>query len=202
MIFAKSVLAVAIVMIFIAYLSPRTLSIRSTIVIKADAEQVFSIIKSPDSFIQWNPWRGYDTAVVFRTEKSQSEIIDKISWSSTNNHELYGYLEYKIPEQPYFQQIIADFGKQGRGVLEFRSLINEPNRTLLVLEYHTDFGLNPMTRLYGITARWYMKDDWDLALFKLKQLIEDESDKTPIKLILPSNNTNLENIAMRLTISK
>ena len=197
-IFAKVMFAVAALMIIVAYLSPRTLSIRSTILIKSAAEQVFSIIKSPESFIKWNPWAGYDTAVVFRAEKVKSANIDKISWSSANNHELSGYLEYQIPEQAYYQQIKADFGKQGGGILEFRSMISEPNRTLLVLEYHTDFGWNPMTRLYGITARWYMKDDWDLALQKLKSLIENDAERKPNPLIVPNTNTNMDNIAMRM----
>lgn len=195
LIFGKSVLALAVIMIIVAYLSPRTLSIRSTIVIKSDAEQVFSIIKSPESFVKWNPWAKYDTAVVFKAEKSKADIIDKISWTSTNNYELYGCLEYNRAEQSYFQQIKADFGKQGSGIIEFRSMISEPNRTLLVLEYHTDFGWNPMTRLYGITARWYMKDDWDLALLKLKNLIENESNKKSKPVILPEVNTNLDNLA-------
>ena len=195
-IFAKLTLSVALLLLATAYISPRHLAIRCTINIKADSRIVLATIANPESFINWNPWSKYDTAVVFRTSRNSFGIIDRISWSSPNNHELFGSLLYLKSKSENQQEIIADFGRQGNGHFIFHSVSINPQNTLLILEFKTDFGMNPMTRLYGITARWWMEDDLELALERIKSLSEQRIKNSSPNQISPMLNSDLDVLAI------
>lgn len=174
--FAIIVSATALVMLIVAYLSPSNAFVSSYIVIKSKPENVMSVLSKPENFNLWNPWYGFDTAVVYKTTFDKQGNPNGVYWTSPNNADLSGNLKFEKSENPLKLKIIADFGRQGNGIFNFSATYTESGRTVLRLDYFTEFGIHPVNRLNGLVAKYWLQDDFRRALKSLKKSIESNPE--------------------------
>ena len=98
--FATLLGSTILVLLVIAYLSPRNTFVSTYTIIKASPESVLMVLNKPENFNLWNPWYGQDTAVKYKTSKQASGEVNTIYWTSKNNADLTGNLKYEKSENP------------------------------------------------------------------------------------------------------
>lgn len=170
--FAAFVGATVLIMLVVAYLSPSSIFVSTYIVIKSKPENVMGVLSKPQNFNLWNPWYGLDTAVVYNTMYDKKGEPNGICWTSKNNADLSGNLKLVKSENPLRVKFVANFGRQGNGVFNFSANYTESGRTILRLDYYTEFGIHPINRLNGLIAPYWLKDDMHRAMKLLKKAIE------------------------------
>lgn len=170
--FAAFVEITVLIMLIVAYLSPSSIFVSTYIVIKSKPENVMSVLSKPQNFNLWNPWYGLDTAVIYNNMFDNKGTPNGVYWTSKNNADLSGNLKLVKSENPLRLKFVANFGRQGNGVFNFSANYTESGRTILRLDYYTEFGIHPINRLNGLIAPYWIKDDLQRAMKLLKKYIE------------------------------
>ncbi len=166
-IFISICIAISLLLLAVAYLSPRNIHISEEIYIKSTPEQIIETLRDPANFRLWNPWQSFDTSIVYSIGKDASGQSSKLYWQSPTHSLSKGHLFYEKKDS---NRIIidADLAEQTQGTFEFTAYKHSEDSVRLRLDFTIDLGYDPIKRIHGFLIPYYFRGDMKNALKLLK----------------------------------
>ena len=165
------VLIIAVVLVAIAYMLPRNVSVERSIVINATPDKIFPLVNNQKNEEQWSPWLARDPNTLMTYSGPDAGVGSKMEWAS--DHKGVGNGTAEIVESVENQSIKTklDFGSQGAADAWF-SFVAQGEFTKVSWGFTTDMGMNPIGRWMGLMMDKWVGGDYEQGLANLKALVE------------------------------
>jgi uncharacterized protein YndB with AHSA1/START domain len=159
------------VLVAIAYVLPREVSVERSTTIDAPPEKIFTVVNGYKRFNEWSPWYELDPGMAITHEGPEEGVGAKMTWKSDKSNVGSGTQEIieSVPNEKV--RVALDFGKNGKGVAGF-TLVPEGEGTKVTWDFETDLGNNPVARYFGLMFDRWIGPDYEKGLAKLKALVE------------------------------
>ncbi len=151
---------VLIVLVGIAYLLPRDISVARSVEIDAPASEVFPHLNSLKAAAEWSPWLDRDPDVALTYTGPDEGVGAKLAWASDHPEVGNGTQEIIATEPDKSVTTALDFGPMGVATATY-DLAERGGTTIVSWGFETDMGMNPMGRWMGL-----MMDRWVGADFR------------------------------------
>jgi len=166
---------VALVLIIVAgaYLTPRNVHVERTVTIDASAEVIFPYLNNYQHFYRWSPWSDRDPNATYAFEGPAEGVGARMTWSG-NNQVGTGSQEITVSEFPNHLEAYLDFGGEGDAIAYFDLVPAEGGGTDVTWGFDTDMGMNPVARYMGLLMDKLVGADYQQGLENLRDLVESE----------------------------
>lgn len=167
-----AIVAIIVILVAVAYVLPRTVTLDRAITIDAPPEQVFAHVNSMQATEAWSPWLERDPNVVLTYDGPESGVGNTLSWVSDEPSVGNGTQVIVASVENQRVETDLDFGPQGTAKATFL-LEPEGAGTRLTWGFVTDLGMNPMARWFGLMLERWIGADYEAGLANLKAIVED-----------------------------
>lgn len=164
-------LGIVVVLAGIGLILPQQVMVERSVIIDAQAHEIYPLINDFQQFNKWSPWAQKDPSTQYRFEGPDSGVGAKMYWMSEHPQVGSGNQEIIESETDAFVKTRLDFGAQGEAHAYFR-LTPEADKTALVWGFTTDFGTNLVGRYMGLMFDSWIGADYEEGLSNLKELVE------------------------------
>ncbi len=163
----KYLIALVIILVAVAFLLPREVSVDRSIAITAPASQVFPHVNSLKAFAVWSPWADYDPDMAVIYSGPDAGVGNRMDWTSTEQN--VGSGSQVITESVENEKVVTalDFGQMGTASASF-TLVQSGATTTVTWGFVTDLGLNPFARWMGLMMESWVGADYEKGLARLK----------------------------------
>ncbi|WP_068119388.1 SRPBCC family protein [Tropicimonas marinistellae] len=167
----SGLLLLVCILIGVAYLLPREITVERDIVVEAPPEAVFPYVNSLKEMQAWNPWLDRDPDVQLTFDGPDAGVGARMSWQSEQRD--VGSGSQEIVESVENERVISalDFGDMGTASASL-SLSAEGNGTRVTWGLVSDMGNNPVMRWMGLAMDGMVGGDYEAGLTKLKALLD------------------------------
>jgi len=163
--------AIAVLLAIIGLFLPSSAHVERSITIDAPQSTVFALINGFRGFNQWSPWFDRDPEAQYTYEGPDFGVGAKMSWTSEQSDVGSGSQEI-VASEPYGAvRMTLDFGEQGTA-RSFFELTSEADGTGVTWGFDTEFGLNLISRYFGLAFDSLLGPDYETGLANLKELVE------------------------------
>lgn len=165
------VAALIAILVLVAYLLPREVTVMRQTVIEAPPESVFPWVSSLQKAAEWSPWMGLDPDLQVTYEGPPEGVGNKMSWVSQKSEVGSGTQEITASVPNEKVETALDFGDMG--VAKAAILLSpEGNGTKVTWTLVSDMGMNPMGRYIGLMLDSWVGKDYEKGLANLKLKVE------------------------------
>ncbi len=167
----RIVIVLAVLLVGIAYLLPREVSVARSIDINAPASKIFPHFNDLSATEAWSPWLERDPEVKVTYNDIPAGAGAAMRWES--EHPQVGNGTQEIIESVENTRVVTalDFGSQGTAEATFE-LVEAGGVTNVTWGFVTDTGMNPMARWFGLMMDDLVGGDYEAGLSNLKALVE------------------------------
>ena len=169
---ALAVLAVALLVV--GMLLPRSVRVERSVVIERPASLVFATVNSFQRFGEWSPWAEYDPALKQVVEGPREGVGAKLSWSG-NERVGRGTQVISAAVQDRSVTTDLDFGDMGPAQARF-DLEPLAHGTRVTWTLDADMGAGPVGRWFGLAMDRMVGPDFARGLERLKAVVEKLPD--------------------------
>ena len=168
-----ALVAVAAVLVGVAYLLPREVTVTRDTVIEAPPGQVFPHLNSLQKVAEWSPWSDMDPDMRVEFAGPEQGPGNRMTWSSADPAIGEGSQEIiaSLPDQRV--ETALDFGGMGI-VTSWLVLRPEGDGTRVTWGLEADMGNAPVGRYMGLMMDHWVGGDFEAGLARLKALVEAE----------------------------
>ncbi|MHA1524831.1 MAG: SRPBCC family protein [Alphaproteobacteria bacterium] len=166
-----TIVGLAIALVAGAYLLPREIAIQRIITIEADAAKIFPYINSLRRTNEWAIWLKRDPGALVTYSGPEAGVGARVRWASRVQDVGTGAQEIVESTQDTQVATKLDFGSQGTADARL-TLTPSGAATQVVWDFHTDLGLNPVARYFGLMIENMIAGDYDQGLAELKRQVE------------------------------
>lgn len=169
---AIGIAALVVVLIVVAYLLPRQVTVERTVVIDAPADEIFPHVNSLKANEAWSPWLSRDPGAVLVYEGPDEGVGSKLTWTSEHPQVGSGTNMIIASEPERRVESALDFGPMGTADV-WLTLEPAGGSTEVTWGFVTDLGMNPMARWMGLMMDSWVGADYENGLNRLKALVEE-----------------------------
>lgn len=168
-----TLLIVIVLLVGIAFLLPKTITVERSIVIKADASKVFEQINNLPEWKNWSPWYKLDTAVKMTYSDPSSGTGSWYTWNSEVKNVGNGKLTItkSIPNDSILTELV--FMEQGAAQGGF-AFSKSDSGTQVKWFLSSNLGNNPIARYFGLFMDKMLGPDFEQGLQDLKTYVESQ----------------------------
>lgn len=167
-----AIAAIVIVLIAVAYLLPRQVTVERTVIIDTPADEIFPHVNSLKANEAWSPWLSRDPNAVLVYEGPDEGVGSKLTWTSEHPQVGSGTNIITASEPDRRVESALDFGSMGTADAWF-TLDPAGGSTEVTWGFVTDLGMNPMARWMGLMMDSWVGADYEDGLNRLKALVEE-----------------------------
>lgn len=161
-----------VVLVGVGLLLPRQVEVERSIVIAAEADEIFPYINSLEKFNEWSPWGDYDPDTVYTFSGPDTGTGARVDWTSDHANVGDGSQEIIASVENKSVKTELDFGMDGVATAVF--LLNRVETgTEVTWGFTTEMGMNPIGRYFGLMMDKWVGGDYEKGLAALKVLVED-----------------------------
>jgi len=159
------------VLVVVAYLLPREVTVTRSITIDAPPAAVFPHINSLQRFAEWSPWGDIDPDMVQTFSGPEEGVGNRMEWTSEDDRVGSGSQEITLSLPDERVETALDFGDMGLGTAwqEVRPVDGVSEITWGLV---ADMGLNPIGRWMGLMMDGLVGADYERGLERLKAVVE------------------------------
>ncbi len=167
------ILALIIIVVAVAYVLPRNVTVERNVVIDATPDEVFTYVNSLQRTEEWSPWLSLDPATKLTYSGPETGVGNRMEWES--DHERVGSgsqeITASIPDERV--ETALDFGSMGvaRAYFDLRSTDSGTEVTWGLI---SDLGYNPMARWMGFMLDRWVGADYEKGLANLAAVVEGQ----------------------------
>lgn len=167
-----TLLIVIVLLVGVAFLLPRNITVERSIVVKADPALVFEQINHLPNWVHWSPWYKLDTLVKMTYSDPPSGTGSWYEWSSEVKNVGKGKLSItkSIPNDTILTELL--FMEQGAAMGGF-TFTGQDSGTLVKWFIQSDLGNNPIARYFGLFMDKMLGKDFEQGLEALKTYVEN-----------------------------
>lgn len=167
-----SLIVVIVLLVAVAYVLPRDISVARSITIDAAPEDIFPHLNSTQKMADWSPWLERDPDVKLDYSGPEMGEGNTLTWASDKRDVGSGTQE--ITESIENEKVMTalDFGDMGGGTASL-TLAAVDGGTEVTWDLNTDMGMNPIGRWMGLMMDRWVGADYEQGLSKLKTLVEE-----------------------------
>jgi len=167
-------LGLILVAVLVSFFFPSSFQLERAIVIKANPDIIFKQVNDLKKWGEWSPWAEKDPTIYIQPESfsaNTSGVGAKFTWKSSHDEVGEGHIEIieSIPNN--YVQYLTDFG-MGETKGSFK-LAEQEDGVLVVWDFKTDFGFNPVAKFIGLFMEDYVAPDYERGLERLKSYTEN-----------------------------
>jgi Polyketide cyclase / dehydrase and lipid transport len=168
-----ALVAVAAVLVGVAYLLPREVTVTRDTVIEAPRGQVFPHLNSLQKVAEWSPWSDMDPDMRVEFAGPEQGPGNRMTWSSADPAIGEGSQEIiaSLPDQRV--ETALDIGGMGI-VTSWLVLRPDGDGTRVTWGLEADMGNAPVGRYMGLMMDQWVGGDFEAGLARLKALVEAE----------------------------
>lgn len=157
----------------VAYLLPREVTVTRETVIAAPPAQVFPHLNSLQKVAEWSPWSDMDPDMRVAFAGPEQGPGNRMTWSSADPAVGEGSQEIiaSLPDQRV--ETALDFGGMGIAT-SWLVLRPEGDGTRVTWGLEADMGNAPVGRYVGLMMDRWVGGDFEAGLARLKALVEAE----------------------------
>lgn len=169
----KYLIALVVVLVAVAFLLPREVSVTRSIQINGPAATIFAYANSTQEMQKWSPWASIDPDMVMTFSGPETGVGNHLAW--TSNDPKVGNGQQTITESVDGAKVVSklDFGDMGTAIATL-SLTGSGDTTDVTWSFITDLGMNPIGRWMGLMMDKWVGADYEKGLVSLKGLVEGE----------------------------
>ncbi len=168
---AVAILAIAVLIVAIAYLLPRQVHVERSIGIDSPRATVFTLVNSFKRFNEWSPWNSLDPNARYSYQGPAFGVGAKMTWEGDPKTMGSGSQEIIESKPLELVRTRLNFGAQGDATGQF-ALSQRGSSTEVTWEFDTDVGMNPVARYFGLLFDRMIGADYQKGLASLKTLAE------------------------------
>lgn len=159
------------VLVLVAYLLPREVTVTRSITIDAPPSAVFPHVNSLQRFAEWSPWGDIDPDMVQTFSGPAEGVGNRMEWTSEDDRVGSGSQEITLSLPDERVETALDFGDMGLGAAwqEIRPVDGASEVTWGLV---ADMGLNPIGRWMGLMMDRLVGADYERGLERLKAVVE------------------------------
>ncbi|NQW29908.1 MAG: SRPBCC family protein [Ignavibacteria bacterium] len=166
-----SLLGLVVAVMIVGLFLPSQVSIERSIVVKADAAEVYDLIANPTNFSKWSPWHEKDTAMEITFFDPLYGKGAGYTWKSEVSE--VGSGRYEIISVDPGKQIDVEMNWDEMGPSFAKYIITQdPAGSKLVWTFEKDMGSWPLMRWMGLLMDPMLGSDYEKGLAKFKTVIE------------------------------
>lgn len=169
-----ALIAVAVVLLGVAFVLPTEIKITRDIIIAAPPEKVFANLNALQKAARWSPWITGDAAIKLSYAGPPEGVGNRMVWSSGNPEVGNGSQEIIVSLTNQRVESALDVGGMGVATA-WQALRLEKNGTRVTWGLLADTGNSPLRRYRGFLASRRVGAEVDAGLARLKALTEAES---------------------------
>jgi len=185
-IFARALVVLVAIVALLGLLGiflPSGAHVERSATIEASPATVFALVNGFRSFNKWSPWFERDPEARYELTGPDFGVGAKLTWFSENPQVGSGYQEI-VASEPYSGvRCHLDFGSQGTAETFYRI---EPidGSTLLTWGFDSEFGMNLISRYFGLMFDKWIGADYDAGLANLAALAAElpKADWTDLEI--------------------
>ncbi|MBO9450495.1 SRPBCC family protein [Tropicibacter sp. R16_0] len=158
-------------LVAVSYLLPGQAVVSRSITINAPADAVFPHVNSMQATEAWSPWLSRDPETKLTYSGPEAGVGNTLYWAS--DHPQVGSGTQEIVESVENQLVRTelDFGPMGTATATF-DLKPEGAGTTVTWGFHSELGMNPVSRWMGLMMDNWVGGDYETGLANLKALVE------------------------------
>ena len=173
-------LAVVLLLVGVAYLLPAEVTAQRSIVSQRPPATVFTVLASMNRFNDWSPWYPRDPNASYTWIGPSYGEGAGIHWKG--NQDVGEGTQTITAIEPYSRiDVSLDFGAEGPAEAGYR-LRAVDGGTEVTWVFHSDLGMNPVGRYFGLLIDRFLGPDYEQGLAQLKSLVEDLPEGDPAGL--------------------
>lgn len=165
------ILGIAVILVAIAYILPREVTVERAVVIDAPPSEIFPHVNSLKANEAWSPWLDRDPDVSLVYEGPEAGVGSKLTWTSDNPNVGNGSNIITASTPDSRVDTALDFGAMGTANA-WVTMDPVGASTEVKWGFTTDMGMNPMARWMGLMMDKWVGADYDDGLNRLKVLVE------------------------------
>jgi effector-binding domain-containing protein/uncharacterized protein YndB with AHSA1/START domain len=169
---AIGVLTLAIVLVGVGFLLPRSAEVERSIVIQAPPATVFAVLNGFRNFNRWSPWADLDPEARYAYTGPVQGVGAKMSWAGSD---AVGSGSQEILESEPYQRIRIRLTFSGWDDADNHAsylLSSVGESTHLTWRFEGDFGTNLLGRYFGLMMDRFIGADYAKGLARLKNYVE------------------------------
>ena len=164
-------IALSALLVGIAFLLPREVTVTREIVVDAPPAAIFPHINSLKQMAEWSPWPGNGPGVKASFTGPPEGVGNRMSWTSDDPRIGEGSEEIIVSEPDRRVETALDFGDVGIAT-SWKVLKPEAKATLVIWGLQADTGRSPVGRYVGLVMDRWVGADFESGLAALKSLVE------------------------------
>jgi len=166
-----AVIVIAAVLVAVAYILPRDVTVERSVVINAPAAAIFPHVNSLKANEAWSPWLQRDPNAKLLYEGPEAGVGSKLTWTSDNPQVGNGSNIISASDPDRRVDTDLDFGPMGTAKA-WITLDPMGEGTQVKWGFATDMGTNPIARWMGLMMDRWVGTDYQDGLNRLKALVE------------------------------
>ncbi len=158
----KWLLAVVVLAIVGAFFLPAVQQVERSQVVAAPAERIWPLIADPRQWQRWSPWAARDPRM--RLEYGGPASGAGAWWAWKSDSEGSGRMQFETANAPVeltYRLEFPDMGSTAKGA--FR-IVPADGGSRVTWSFHTDAGLNPVLRWFGLLLDRMVGADFEQGL--------------------------------------
>lgn len=162
-----------LVILIMAFTSPRVTRMQRSIEISAPPEKVFPLLNSAKRFSEeWSPWTGKDPAAKHTFSGPAEGVGATHAW--TGDPKTVGSGSMVITVSETNRRVSSHLSFAGRGEADAGWTIEDlgGGKVRVTWDFASDAGNNPVRRLFGRMIEKFLGPDYEQGLAKLKSICE------------------------------
>lgn len=163
--------ALAVILIAVAYVLPRNVTVERSVTINAAPEAVFPLVNSLQNMSRWSPWLERDPETKLTYDGPVTGVGNRMTWTSDHPQVGNGMQEITLSVENAQVDTAIDFGPMGTAMASI-TLASEGAGTKATWGFATDLGMNPLARWMGLMMDRWVGADYERGLDRLKALAE------------------------------
>ncbi len=166
-----ALIALGVLLVAVAFLLPREVTVTREIVIDAPPHAVFPHLNSMQRTVEWSPWAQLDPEMQTSFAGPEAGPGNRMTWSSHDSHVGNGSQEIIVSEPDQRVESALEFG--GMGVTtSWLALKPEGAGTRVTWGLQADMGASPVGRYMGLAMDRWVGPDFEIGLKALKARVE------------------------------
>lgn len=155
----------------VAFALPQHITVARSKIINAPESDVFPYVNSLKRFNEWSPWAAHDPETEYVFSGPDEGKGAQMQWRSGNPDVGSGVQEIVESQPNALVRVRLEFSGIGKASAAYRL---EPSGagTRVVWVFDTDVGNNPLQRWMGLMFEFWIGQDYEDGLERLKKLVE------------------------------
>lgn len=162
---------VAILLVVVAFLLPRHVTVARSIEIDAPPAVIYPLVADLRRSNEWSPWLELDPDVEITFTGPAEGVGQTMSWNSDNPNVGSGAQSITMLEPDRKVETALDFGDEGTATAYF-DLEPQGSATKVTWGFNMDLGFNPVARYFGLMFDRWIGADYEKGLARLKAVAE------------------------------